>query len=92
MWGSCCQCSLLEAKGCEEDQLCIKSPLYGLTLDGGKCVSDPDQHLADNKDAFVVGAHVAGLGFRCGCFPESSAAMKTQLKAGIAKKDLGLTL
>ena len=92
MWGSCCQCCLLGAKGCEDGQLCIKSPKLGLITDGGKCASNGDQHLADSEDAFVIGADIPGLAFRCGCFPESSTAVKNQLRAGIVKKELGLTL
>ena len=92
MWGSCCQCSLLGAKGCEDGQLCIKSPKLGLITDGGKCALKGDQHLADSEDAFVIGADIPGLGFRCGCFPESSTAVRNQLRAGIAKKGVGLTL
>lgn len=70
LYGSCCQCSVFETRGCATSQVCMKTTTFSFASDGGRCSPLADLHKDPNS--FAIGAFVPGLGFRCGCFPQSS--------------------
>ena len=59
----------------------MKSVDFGPMLNGGRCTANTTS-LTDS-DAFIIGAHVPDLGFRCGCFPNSNTNIKKQRHAGL---------